>query len=90
MITSKVSATVVVYYRDIPLILKNLIEKDNHIFMIKDGIKKINGQCCPRVTININENKDQKKKFNNLIYMLEGMVSNNQIVDFSVVYNDIA
>lgn len=77
---------IVIYYRDIPLILKSFISKDGDMKYSKDGVCSGVGHSCPRMTVTMGYNdndkdRDRLKRITNLLGELE---SNNQIVSFSV------
>jgi hypothetical protein len=77
---------VAVYYRDLPLVLSGMISKDGAMTVSKNGIMRIEGHDCPRLTIHIesvgNEAAD-KKRIKKLSSLLVELASNNQIVGFS-------
>jgi hypothetical protein len=73
-----------VYYRDIPLILHHFISKDGNITVAKDGVHRIDGQACPRITLTVQPiaNMD-KERLRRLEELLEELAVNNQIAGWA-------
>jgi len=73
-----------VYYRDIPLVLQLMVTKDGAMSIAKDGVHRVNGHSCPRITLIVNpvQNKDIER-IRRLEELLTELVSNNQLVAWS-------
>lgn len=73
-----------VYYREIPLVLQHMVTKDKAMSMTKDGVHKIDGHSCPRLTIIVTPvpNKDTER-LRRLEELLTELVSNNQLVGWA-------
>ena len=80
------SIFIVVYYRDIPVVLKSAINRDGKMKMLKDGIHDSIGHSCPRLTITMEPSSGEKdrERLKVLTSLLDELESNNQIVSFSV------
>jgi predicted site-specific integrase-resolvase len=77
---------IVVYYRDIPMILKSTVNRDGKMKMVKDGIHDSIGHSCPRLTVTMEPVSDHqdKDRLKSVVSLLEELESNNQIVSFAV------
>lgn len=73
-----------VYYRDIPMILQSIVSQDGAMSMVKDGVHKIDGHSCPRLTIIVNPvaNKDVER-IRRIEELLDELVTNNQLVGWT-------
>lgn len=86
MTEQQVFVFVIVYYRDMPMVLKSAITKDGKMKYSKDGVCNGVGHNCPRMTITM-ESIDKEKDHDRLkllTQLLGELESNNQIVSFSV------
>ena len=78
---------IAIYYRDLPQSVVLHIQSDGFMSLVKDGAKKGLGHSCPRATIYmtcLTPSKDTAR-LQALQLLLDGLLSNNQIVDYSVV-----
>jgi hypothetical protein len=83
--TSKIIAGYV-YYRDIPAALTMFVSSNASFSYTKDGVMKGVGHNCPRITITYKPKTPQEdtKCLERLERLLADLLSNNQIVDYSV------
>jgi len=79
-------ARILVYYRDLPEILTNLVKFDANVSIIKDGVKMFETQKVPRITIMVMNNGDmfQSKRMKKISDQLDVLASNNQIVGYKI------
>ncbi len=77
-------ASITVFYRKIPEVLENLINKDRHMGMMKDGLQKHDSHLCPRLTIFIHTFGDDRKRVKGMSDLLETLLKTNQIVHYNI------
>lgn len=80
------SVFIVVYYRDVPSILKSSVSRDGRMKITKDGIHSSCGHSCPRLTITMEAlgQESDKVRLKSLMSLLSELEGNNQIVSYSV------
>ncbi len=77
---------IVIYYRDLPSQLTELVAGDHKIKLIKDGVKNVLGVKCPRCTIVVESDipvRDEAR-IKKIVTCLEELEENNQIASFSI------
>jgi hypothetical protein len=81
---------ILVYYREIPIILDTYIKTDGHIIFNKDGIYPVNGHEAPRASLLMEDTGDKTKndkRIAKLHSILGELQKNNQIISFQIKNN---